>query len=83
VGRNLTYLTRATQPHLPHSSHVPRLSVGALARPCTILVVPGPAPKFCCRASRMAPGMAPSKVVEDKDNPLRFSGEVKDWEIRE
>jgi hypothetical protein len=50
---------------------------GALARPCTISAVTGPAPTFCGRASRQH-GSGQGHRWE-KDNLLHFSGEAKDW----
>ena len=49
----------------------------ALARPCTISVVTGPAPKFSAATRRVS--MTPGKGGDDTDNPLHFSGEIKDW----
>jgi hypothetical protein len=53
---------------------------GALARPCTILVVTGPAPKFYCHASRQHD---PGQGRRLQRNPLHFSGEIKDFFARQ
>jgi hypothetical protein len=64
-----------SQPNLIRSHALRRVCLEvALAQPCTFSVATLPSSAAALRVS-----MAPGKSGDDNDNPLHFSGEMKDW----